>query len=140
MVPDLRATLDDVKVLSSRVMLAPSDFEASRRFYEDVLGLEIYREYGHGGRVTGVVYFLGGGHLELNRAGPAPVGEALKLWLQVPDAAAAEATLRSAGATITDPAERKPWGLIELWATDPDGVTLVIVEVPADHPLRSRLD
>jgi len=27
-------------------------------------------------------------------------------------------------------------GLIEMWIEDPDGVPIVLVEVPADHPLR----
>ncbi|HKK52600.1 MAG TPA: VOC family protein, partial [Myxococcota bacterium] len=31
---------------------------------------------------------------------------------------------------------RKPWGLVELRAEDPDGLRLVFVEVPPDHPLR----
>lgn len=75
-----------MEILSSRVLLAPSDFAASRRFYEDVVGLSIYREYGHEGQVSGVVYFLGGGFLELTSTGPATVGDALKLWLQVDDA------------------------------------------------------
>jgi hypothetical protein len=30
----------------------------------------------------------------------------------------------------------EPWGLTELWIEDPDGVRIVLVEVPADHPLR----
>jgi hypothetical protein len=30
----------------------------------------------------------------------------------------------------------EPWGLIEMWIEDPDGIRIVIVEVPADHPLR----
>ncbi|MGO8882593.1 MAG: VOC family protein, partial [Streptosporangiaceae bacterium] len=28
------------------------------------------------------------------------------------------------------------WGLIEMWIEDPDGIRIVLVEVPADHPLR----
>jgi hypothetical protein len=31
---------------------------------------------------------------------------------------------------------REPWGLIEMWIADPDGVHIVLVEVPEDHPLR----
>src|SRR6266545_3560010 len=31
---------------------------------------------------------------------------------------------------------REPWGLVEMWIEDPDGVPIVFVEVPADHPLR----
>jgi hypothetical protein len=30
----------------------------------------------------------------------------------------------------------EPWGLTEMWIEDPDGVPIVLVEVPADHPLR----
>ena len=29
----------------------------------------------------------------------------------------------------------EPWGLTEMWIEDPDGVRIVLVEVPADHPL-----
>jgi len=28
------------------------------------------------------------------------------------------------------------WGLTEMWIQDPDGIRIVLVEVPADHPLR----
>ena len=36
------------------------------------------------------------------------------------------------------PPVREPWGLIEMWIADPDGVGIVLVEIPADHPLRYR--
>jgi hypothetical protein len=29
--------------------------------------------------------------------------------------------------------------LIEMWVEDPDGIQIVLVEVPADHPLRRDL-
>jgi hypothetical protein len=35
-------------VLSSRVLLHPTDPERSRAFYRDMLGLAIYREFGSG--------------------------------------------------------------------------------------------
>jgi len=38
-----------VEVLSSRVMLRPADLDRSRRFYRDVLGLAVYREFGAAG-------------------------------------------------------------------------------------------
>ena len=41
-----------------------------------------------------------------------------------------------AGASIVESATTKPWGLIELRAADPDGLVLIFVEVPPDHPLR----
>jgi hypothetical protein len=33
----------------------------------------------------------------------------------------------------------EPWGLTEMWIEDPDGVGIVLVEVPGDHPLRGDL-
>jgi uncharacterized glyoxalase superfamily protein PhnB len=38
--------------------------------------------------------------------------------------------------TIVEPPIDKPWGLREMRVQDPDGVKLIIVEVPKDHPLR----
>ena len=128
-----------MEVLSSRVLIAPTDFERSLAFYRDTLGLRIYREFGAGGRRTGVVFFLGGGYLELSGSGSSTAGGPVTLWLQVPDVAAEHQRLTSAGVTITEPPNRKPWGLDEMWATDPDGHRLCIVEVPDDHPIRRRL-
>lgn len=62
----------------------------------------------------------------------------MRLWLQVPDVAAAHAELREADVEIVRPPVREPWGLIEMWIADPDGTPVVLVEVPADHPLRYR--
>ena len=30
----------------------------------------------------------------------------------------------------------EPWGLIEMWLRDPDGMAVALVEVPPEHPLR----
>jgi hypothetical protein len=30
----------------------------------------------------------------------------------------------------------EPWGLTEMWITDPDGIRIVLAEGPAGHPLR----
>jgi predicted enzyme related to lactoylglutathione lyase len=127
-----------VRVLSSRVLVSALDFTLSRRFYEDTIGLDVYREYGVDGTVTGVVYFLGGGFLELTASGPPPTG--VRLWIQVPDVAAEQARLVTAGVVVRRPATRMPWGLIECWIEAPDGVELRLVEVPPEHPLRRRVD
>ena len=37
---------------------------------------------------------------------------------------------------ITREPATEPWGLTEMWIQDPDGIQIVLVEVPADHPLR----
>jgi catechol 2,3-dioxygenase-like lactoylglutathione lyase family enzyme len=127
-----------VEVLSSRVILRVADLQRSRSFYEDTIGLRIYREYGIAGRVAGVVYFLGGGFLEVT-TGDGEASNGVILWLQVPDVGAEATRLTNADVTVRKPAERMPWGLVEFWIEDPDGTELRIIEVPEGHPLRSRL-
>ncbi|MFE0522715.1 VOC family protein [Streptomyces sp. NPDC058954] len=126
-----------VHVLSSRTLLQPSDPERSRRFYGERLGLAVHREFGTGPD-RGTVYFLGGGFLEVSGRSEAPPSPAVRLWLQVEDADAAHEELRAKGVRIVRPPVREPWGLIEMWIEDPDGTRIVLVEVPADHPLRYR--
>jgi catechol 2,3-dioxygenase-like lactoylglutathione lyase family enzyme len=124
-----------VEVLSSRVLLRPADLERSRRFYRDALGLAVYREFGPAGD-PGVVFFLGQGLLEVSGHGPGPSPGPVTIWLQVRDVRAEHARLAAAGVRVLrDPVE-EPWGLTEMWIEDPDGVRIVVVEVPAGHPLR----
>ncbi|MEV6672556.1 VOC family protein [Streptomyces sp. NPDC051162] len=126
-----------VHVLSSRVLLRPTDPERSRDFYGRALGLAVYREFGTGPE-RGTVYFLGGGFLELSGRADAPPDPGLELWFQVADAAAAHAEFLREGVEVLEPPETKPWGLIEMWITDPDGVRIAVVEVPEEHPIRYR--
>ena len=126
-----------MEVLSGRTIVRPVDLERSLRFYGETLGLKIYREYGSGAD-RGVVFFIGGGYLEIT-GGAGPVGvDKVSLWLQVPNLAEVHERLAAAGVDIVDPPERKPWGLLEMWIRDPDGLSIVVVEVPEDHPLRRR--
>ncbi|MFE7856242.1 VOC family protein [Streptomyces sp. NPDC057403] len=126
-----------VHVLSSRTLIRPSDPERSRRFYGEQLGLAVYREFGDGPD-RGTVYFLGGGFLEVSGRSEVPPSPAVRLWLQVEDADRAHEELRAGGVEIVRPPVREPWGLIEMWIEDPDGTRIVLVEVPADHPIRYR--
>lgn len=131
-----------MEVLSSRVLLQTADFAAARHWYCDVLGLRVYREYGVDGAVTGVVLFLGGGFLELTpvRARPAEAPPQVTLWLQVPDLDAEHSRLMATSEVeITAPPALMAWGLKEMWIAGPDGVRLVLVEVPEGHPIRTRL-
>jgi catechol 2,3-dioxygenase-like lactoylglutathione lyase family enzyme len=123
-----------MEVLSSRVLLRPTSPERSHAFYGDVLGLAVYREFGPPER-RGVVYFLGNGLLEVSgRSEELPHGPAL--LLQVRDVAAEHARLTAAGVRITSSPRLEPWDLVEMWIEDPDGVRIVLVQVPDDHPLR----
>lgn len=133
-----------MEVLSSRVILRPSDPARSRRFYRDTLGLAVYREFGPADS-PGTVFFLGGGFLEVSghsEGDPAAQGpddqgaHTMAIWLQVRDVDAEHQRLLAAGATVVREPRREPWGLREMWVEDPDGVQLVLVQVPDDHPLR----
>ncbi|MFD4525717.1 VOC family protein [Streptomyces sp. NPDC058470] len=126
-----------VHVLSSRTLLRPTDPERSRAFYGEKLGLAVYREFGTGPE-RGTVYFLGGGFLEVAGRSESRPSPAVKLWLQVADAKAAYEELTAAGVEVLRPPVKEPWGLIEMWVADPDGTEIVIVQIPADHPLRHR--
>ncbi|MER5470928.1 VOC family protein [Streptomyces sp. NPDC002935] len=126
-----------VHVLSGRTLLRPADLERSRAFYGGQLGLAVYREFGTGPE-RGTVYFLGGGFLEVAGRSETPPSPALKLWLQVEDVTAVHEELTAAGVEVVRAPVREPWGLIEMWIADPDGTEIVIVEIPADHPLRHR--
>lgn len=117
-----------MEVLAGRVLLRPVEMERSLVFYRDVLGLAVAREF-----PGGTVFFVGGGFLELSGRADAPAGDAVALWLQVRDLAAAHREL--ADHVVREP-RQEPWGLHEMWVADPDGTRIVLVQVPADHPIR----
>ncbi|WP_449066378.1 VOC family protein [Planomonospora algeriensis] len=125
-----------METLSSRILLRPRDPGRSRRFYRDVLGLAVYREFGPA-EDPGLVFFLGNGLLEVSGRAEEPFGRGISLWLQVRDVAAEHDRLREAGVTVLRAPLREPWGLVEMWIEDPDGIRIVLVEIPDDHPLRS---
>jgi catechol 2,3-dioxygenase-like lactoylglutathione lyase family enzyme len=122
-------------VLSSRILLRPADLDRSRRFYRDILGLAIYREFGPPDD-PGVVFFLGSGLLEVSGHAAGPPRHSVMIWIQVRDVHAEHVRLAAAGIGILREPAVEPWGLIEMWIKDPDGIQIVLVEVPADHPLR----
>jgi lactoylglutathione lyase len=116
------------------MLLRPADYPRSVSFYRDSLGLAIAREY-----PGGTVFYAGQSLIELaghgapaNAQGPFPGA----LWLQVRDIYAAQDELAARGVAITREARQEPWGLHEMHVTDPDGVTLIFVQIPAEHPLR----
>lgn len=120
-----------VDVLASRILLHPSDFARSRRFYGETLGLAVFREWS-----SGVVYHIGAGLLEVSGStGELPSG-AVRVLLQVRDVREEHRRLRAAGVEIEEEPQRRPWGLDEMVVRDPDGLAVVIVEVPPGHPQR----
>ncbi len=117
--------------------MATDDLIGSVTWWRDTLGLSVAREYGADGVVTGVALFCGGVLVELTGQGSDPAS--LVLWLQVPDLSAESERLIAAGVSHEGMPAQMPWGLIEWRITTPEGVTLVLVQIPDDHPLRSRL-
>lgn len=128
-----------MEILSSRTILRPADYDAAIEFYGTTLGLAIAREY-----PGGTVFFAGQGLVEIAAHGrdatePDPQRFRGALWFQVRDVYAAQDELAAAGVTVTREARVEPWGLHEMWIADPDGIPLVLVQVPADHPIRRDL-
>jgi catechol 2,3-dioxygenase-like lactoylglutathione lyase family enzyme len=124
-----------MEILSSRFLLHPADYARSVAFYRNIVGLHPMREFGSGD-ASGIVFFLGGGYLEITESAVRPPTEATELWLQVRDVEQAHERLKRAQVPIVEAPSKKRWGLIEMRVEDPDGLTLIFVEVPSDHPLR----
>ena len=122
-------------VLSSRILVRPGDLDRSLRFYRDVLGLAVYREFGPADH-PGTVFFLGQGLLEVSGNVSDAPGRSVMVWIQVRDVRQEHARLAAAGVPVIRGPVTEPWGLTEMWIEDPDGIRIVLVEVPADHPLR----
>jgi catechol 2,3-dioxygenase-like lactoylglutathione lyase family enzyme len=112
-----------VDILGSRTLLHPADLDATLAFYRDAMGLAVAREFGSGDH-RGV------------GTSPTPGRPGVGLWLQVHSMADTVDELAGRGVALARPPVLEPWGLVEAWVDDPDGVRIHLVEVPADHPLR----
>jgi predicted enzyme related to lactoylglutathione lyase len=97
--------------------------------------LAVYREFGPA-EDPGMVFFLGNGLLEVSGRSMEQPSAGLALWVQVRDVEVEHGRLAAAGVSVLQRPTREPWGLVEMWIEDPDGVRIVLVEVPEDHPLR----
>ncbi len=120
-----------MEFLSSRLIVRPRDPDRSLAFYRDALGLAVFREF-----PGGTVFFTGNGLLEVSGRGGDGPGPDVVLWLQVRDLAATARELTRRNVPIVREAREEPWGLREMWIADPDGLRIVLVEIPSEHPLR----
>jgi len=118
-------------------ILVVSDMGRSRNFYTEVLGAEVYREYGGS---SCVLSFLGSWLLLVTGGGPTkdkpdttftapedPAKVSHSMTIRVPDCRASYETLKSRGASfLTPPTD---WGgEIRCFFRDPDGHLLEISE------------
>jgi catechol 2,3-dioxygenase-like lactoylglutathione lyase family enzyme len=122
-------------VLMSRILVRPTNPVASRRFYGETLGLAISREFGPPDN-PGTVYFLGSGFLEVSGQGTERASRDTSLWVQVRDLQHEWDRLVAAGVEALREPRLEMWGLHEAWIQDPDGLRIILVQIPADHPIR----
>lgn len=126
-----------MEILTGRILLQSGDPAGSQEFYRDILGLAVFREFGPPDAPS-MVFFMGNSLLEVSgqptqrATGPAP----MQLWFQVREVVTEYDRLNQTGVTVVRAPRTEPWGLIEAWITDPDGIDIVLVQIPADHPLR----
>jgi catechol 2,3-dioxygenase-like lactoylglutathione lyase family enzyme len=119
-------------------LLVVADVERSRDFYRDVLGAEVYREYGG---TSCVLRFQGTWLLLVTGGGPTPDKPTVtfappqdpdrvshQLTMRVPDCQRAYEILRDRGAAfLTPPNDRG--GEVRCFFRDPDGHLLEISEL-----------
>jgi catechol 2,3-dioxygenase-like lactoylglutathione lyase family enzyme len=118
-------------------ILVVADIERARTFYRDVLGAEVYREYGGSSCVlrafgTWLLLVTGGGPTAdkptVTFAPPTdPSRVSHSMTIRVPDCRAAYATLFERGATFETPPVESAWE-IRAFFRDPDGHLLEISE------------
>lgn len=118
-------------------ILVVSDVDRSRAWYVDVLGAELYREYGGTSAVltfagTWLLLVTGGGPTADKptvtfAAPPEPDAVSHAMTIRVPDCRAAYETLRGRGAIFLTPPH--DWGReIRCFVRDPDGHLFEISE------------
>jgi catechol 2,3-dioxygenase-like lactoylglutathione lyase family enzyme len=118
-------------------LLVVSDVDRARDFYGDVLGAELYREYGG---TSAVLRFLGGWLLLVTGGGPTPDKPNVtfappadpstvshEMTIRVPDCRAAYETLLARGAEFLTPPVEYDWE-VRCFFRDPDGHLLEISE------------
>jgi catechol 2,3-dioxygenase-like lactoylglutathione lyase family enzyme len=121
-------------------LLVVDDAERSKAFYRDVLGAELYREYGG---TSVVMRFLGTWLLLVTGGGPtedkpdvtfAPPQDprivSHEMTIRVPDCRAAYEKLRTRGAEFLTPPVEYDWE-VRAFLRDPDGHLLEISEAKA---------
>ena len=121
-------------------ILVVREIDRARDFYRDVLGAEVYREYGGSSCVlrafgTWLLLVTGGGPTAdkptVTFASPRNVDDVShSMTIRVPDCRAAHATLTGRGATFLTPPVESDWE-IRAFFRDPDGHLIEISESKA---------
>lgn len=117
-----------------RVLFRVADFDASVRFYQDLLGLERLKSWARD-TGCGVILRAGPGRtIELLGAPPGKVQavdrlpRGVTLWVRVDDVDEWYARLQAAGAPIARELADDPWGTRSFGLDDPDGTRVWLFE------------
>lgn len=117
-----------------RVLFRASDFDASVRFYQELLGMERLKNWERD-TGSGVILRAGPGRtIELLGAPPGQgyaderLPRGVTLWLQVDDVAEWYERLRASGAVIARELADDPWGTRSFRLDDPDGTQVWLFE------------
>ena len=121
-------------------ILVVAEIDRARDFYRDVLGADVFREYGGSSCVlrafgTWLLLVTGGGPTSdkptVTFASPGNVDEVShSMTIRVPDCRAAHATLTERGAAFLTPPVESDWE-IRAFFRDPDGHLIEISEAKA---------
>ena len=116
----------------AHVCIFARDLEATRRFYEEVLGLDVAFSFLRDGEVIGFYLNAGGrSHIEVfERQGTRfdETNQINHLCLEVESIDAAIAHVASQGVELTRPKKRGVDGTWQCWLADPNGVRIELFE------------
>lgn len=116
--------------MEMRVVRVTDRFDAACRFYGEVLGWPVAKQWDADdtqgrGRIFGAA---GGGGIEFIEGDTEPVSGVV-VAVEVADATATAARLESAGVALDEPLTDRPWGHRNLAVVDPTGLRVVMFEV-----------
>jgi len=120
-----------------RIALTVDDFDQAMRFYRDILGLRVDKEW-HTSTGNGVVFSVERGTLEVVDVPDAEsidiaevgsvVGERVRLAMRVRGVDEVQRAVTSGGATLLGGPVLTPWGGHNARVRTPDGIQLTLFE------------
>ncbi len=121
----------DPALVALKIRIDTERFAESRKFYSEILGLQILEEWDDDGDVGCILGFSSDGStgfLELSESDSTAEGpaDALSLQFRTPDIQATAESL--AGRWKFEGPVERPWGSTYLYLTDPDGISVILFE------------
>ncbi|EAR50920.1 hypothetical protein OG2516_13646 [Oceanicola granulosus HTCC2516] len=115
----------------AHVCIFAHDLDATRAFYEDVLGMKTVFDFTREGRVFGFYLAIGGrSHVEVFEASGAARGDSRPIdhmCLEVENILDAAMHIRGKGVEVTEPTKGVD-ETYQAWVTDPNGVKIELFE------------